>query len=1345
MRAAPLGQHGVGHPPPQVGRAIASRLARGQHGVVQVGQGKHRHPLAVAVETRQMRVDRAAALGQHLHRKGLPRGVGRPELLVANRRLGRKFALEVVVRPLAHTGADGVLQVGRRLVDVQHVGGEIRRHGLAGARPVSESAALALERLDLLQRLLRHRTHLRWRHAGQRERVTQVGREHERQRRRGFLFDAAVGILDQIPSALAETHHRRGRQLHVESPVAWHYAGGNRDRFARAGRGPCCLAVGRHRLWRRQDLDRQHVFERIALGAETRAHPDACAAHALGCAGESDFHGVASADRNALFGRPREREHRRVKRGHRDGGGAACGELTADDRAEVRLVAHRQEAREGGGERDGFVGAHLGAARAEARPAVAGHRHDAIGGQRLGQRDVDAGAAIGAGHDRAHPERQHAEVLAQRARAGIDAAATALAAALGRQHAPRHDALAVVGVEDLQRLAHVDRPCHIGRLVAGEREHAVVHSPQRHFARRAHAGHVLHVDAHGGLGRRTVFRPVGCDRHGKTRGAVLHLEFDVAQSKRRLAGIARIGGGRGSRGIGRRGVGAALHEQHRHEHVRDVGLGDGHRDRLLRGGQSELTMAAHTLAFGRDERRGLFPRRLDHDARRVAGLVGLPFGHEIDAVVIEAFPGRVALAEHVERRARHGKASVVAAPARLEHEETAGRKRDRQGHRLSARRHTPGPGGHFLALGVPGVEAVALGASHARVLHLRERHIDRHAGGGRAIEPHRHDLGREAVLLFEEVRRAPHTHVPRRRMHGEAGAVGDVLTRHIFHVAFERVDVGNAGLALGVERERQIAGGRERALLASQVGAAQVPAEARRLSDEDPPVVAVGVRDDLGRLSAGGFSVAPRDGLGAHGRAKQIPCGHHAVQRIPRQPPGTAQRDIHAEVGPAIRGHQKRAVDDAFVGNEVVVLWTRLLARPALGRRRRLRAIRGENRAHRVVAERALGRQSQRPLGAAPRRERHGAFVDTLVLSIAHAHQHRRAFWQQSHARGRVLPQDRLERDGLAQLVDAAIGEDAAAQQRVALVQVREGVEIPGQDALVPVAAHIRDVAVLLGRDQEREPIPVLRIAQRRVGRHRDPVGAGRAAPERLVVGAHDRHSGASHGRARIESGHEHERVQRAVFHRDAQVRHLHDRGPRGRPAAAGGAPGARQRVAVANRRPHEPGAACAERARYVEAVRLHAVGRHGETPRHAVAGRRYGEGACQLRLQRGHELRGVEPEHPLGNRAQVARVEGQLRSAVFLPHAVAVAEARERRGVPVVDDVQPRVAQRLSVFRHKCRRRRHGVLAIRWLHGEAGVFERQVAAGFRRELAARRTRGGLAHRLRHGRAEIRDPKRGGK
>ena len=57
---------------------------------------------------------------------------------------------------------------------------------------------------------------------------------------------------------------------------------------------------------------------------------------------------------------------------------------------------------------------------------------------------------------------------------------------------------------------------------------------------------------------------------------------------------------------------------------------------------------------------------------------------------------------------------------------------------------------------------------------------------------------------------------------------------------------------------------------------------------------------------------------------------------------------------------------------------------------------------------------------------------------------------------GRVLPQDRLELRRLAQAVDAAVGEDAAAQHRLALAQVEVGAELPRRDALVPVAARCR-------------------------------------------------------------------------------------------------------------------------------------------------------------------------------------------------------------------------------------------------------------------------------------------------
>ena len=177
------------------------------------------------------------------------------------------------------------------------------------------------------------------------------------------------------------------------------------------------------------------------------------------------------------------------------------------------------------------------------------------------------------------------------------------------------------------------------------------------------------------------------------------------------------------RGVARRRrIGAALDEQHRHEHVRDVGLVDRHRDRLLRRGQRELAMRPDAFALGRHERRRLLPRRLDHDPRGVARLVGLALGHELDAVVIEARPRGVAVAERVERRRasrRSGRRPRRRAPRGRSSRRSATGCRAAPGR--ARRRHRPGPGRHFLALGVPGVEAVAFGAADARPLDLRQR------------------------------------------------------------------------------------------------------------------------------------------------------------------------------------------------------------------------------------------------------------------------------------------------------------------------------------------------------------------------------------------------------------------------------------------------------------------------------------------------------------------------------------------------------------------------------------------------------------------------------------------------
>ena len=102
---------------------------------------------------------------------------------------------------------------------------------------------------------------------------------------------------------------------------------------------------------------------------------------------------------------------------------------------------------------------------------------------------------------------------------------------------------------------------------------------------------------------------------------------------------------------------------------------------------------------------------------------------------------------------------------------------------------------------------------------------------------------------------------------------------------------------------------------------------------------------------------------------------------------------------------------------------------------------------------------------------------------------------------GGVVAEDRLEVDLLAEAVDAAIGEHRAAQQRVLLGGVVADAELPRLDALGPVRADVGDVAVLLGRHEERELrlVPALRAAQRQRRRDRDAVGVGRAASRRPV------------------------------------------------------------------------------------------------------------------------------------------------------------------------------------------------------------------------------------------------------
>ena len=268
-------------------------------------------------------------------------------------------------------------------------------------------------------------------------------------------------------------------------------------------------------------------------------------------------------------------------------------------------------------------------------------------------------------------------------------------------------------------------------------------------------------------------------------------------------------------------------------------------------------------------------------ARGVAGLVGPALGHELDAVVVEPRPRGVAVAEGVERGPRHRESLVRVVRRRFEDEVAAVGQRRGERHGRRAGRDRPRSGRHFLALGIPGVEPVALGATDAVPLNLRQRHSDRHARDHLAVGRHGHDFGVQALLLLQKVRRAAQSDVPRRRMHEQARAIGDVLARHVLDVPLERVHVRQARIGLRRQRQRKIARLGERGLVAADLaGGRTVPAFAP--ADELPLLVRKLVDDGRRRGADGRARERPRHRPRAHRRAKEVARRHDAFRAAHR-------------------------------------------------------------------------------------------------------------------------------------------------------------------------------------------------------------------------------------------------------------------------------------------------------------------------------------------------------------------------------------------------------------------------------------------------------------------------------
>ena len=171
--------------------------------------------------------------------------------------------------------------------------------------------------------------------------------------------------------------------------------------------------------------------------------------------------------------------------------------------------------------------------------------------------------------------------------------------------------------------------------------------------------------------------------------------------------------------------------------------------------------------------------------------------------------------------------------------------------------------------------------------------------------------------------------------------------------------------------------------------------------------------------------------------------------------------------------------------------------------------------------------------------DRDGALGDEPVLAVADREQHPGAGRQQPDPLRRVVAKDRLQPDFFAEPVDAAIREDRAAEHRLRLIEIEGEAERPRHDAFVPVAADVSDVAVLLRRDDEREPPPALRsragpvFSARAPGRRRRSCRLQTVSFWRFTIATFAVGTGAPVS-SRVTK---HQRVLRTVLDRQPEVR----------------------------------------------------------------------------------------------------------------------------------------------------------------------------------------------------------------
>jgi len=188
---------------------------------------------------------------------------------------------------------------------------------------------------------------------------------------------------------------------------------------------------------------------------------------------------------------------------------------------------------------------------------------------------------------------------------------------------------------------------------------------------------------------------------------------------------------------------APAQQNNRHEDIGQMFVRQRDLDGRRAAVEGQHLLAHHPFALEGDQGAGTLEGRLDHHPGGLSRFVGGAVGHQLDAVVVLALPGDIALAGHIDIGFAPGRPSAGLAARSLE--EIDPRLFRREAFALGGSSAGDGDGidRRIHRLAQPFITAAAPGLAHRMPLTLDQPHLETLARGGRPFGGHRDQIKRQ--------------------------------------------------------------------------------------------------------------------------------------------------------------------------------------------------------------------------------------------------------------------------------------------------------------------------------------------------------------------------------------------------------------------------------------------------------------------------------------------------------------------------------------------------------------------------------------------------------------------------